>query len=93
MIRRRIKMLLHHLIPAHWHDQSAALRRASELHALSSLAVGSEARKTQLRVEDMKVTADAAERRARERGITLAIDDALEWPSLGGPGENGADKC
>lgn len=81
-------MLLHQLIPAHWHDQSAALRRASEMHALSTLAVGSEARKTQLRVEDMKVTADAAERRARERGIILAVEDALELRSFGGAGSS-----
>lgn len=93
MILRRIKLLLHRLIPSHWHSQSEALRRASELHALSTLAVGSEARKTQLRAEDMRITADAAERRARERGVILAIDDALEWPSLGGSVKSEADQC
>lgn len=67
MIWEGIRMLLDYLVPSRCSRQSDALRRASELHALSTLAVGSEARKTRRRVADFKVTADAAERRSRER--------------------------
>jgi hypothetical protein len=69
-------MLLDRLIPSRCSRPSDALRRASELHALSTLVIGSEARKTQARVEDFKVTADAAERRSRAReGVRQGTHD------------------
>ena len=71
MILRRLKMLFDRLIPSRCSAESDALRRASELHAISSLAVGNEARKTERRVNDLRVTANAAERRRNERIDTL----------------------
>lgn len=64
-------MLLDRLIPSRCNEQSEALRKASELHAISSLAVGNEARKAERRVDDYRTTADAAERRRNARIETL----------------------
>jgi len=77
MIRRRIRMLLDRLFPARCSDAGAELRRAAELHALSALELESAARKQERRVEDMRVTVDAAERRVEHRNRQIATLNAL----------------
>lgn len=59
--------------PSRCDRQDAALRWASALHALSSFAVGNEARKTEARLADFKSAADAAERRSQARCTLRAV--------------------
>ncbi|GJE32694.1 hypothetical protein [Methylobacterium oxalidis] len=80
-------MLLDRLFSSRCSHESERLQRAAHLHAISAQAVSSAARKTRRRVSDMKVTADAVERRARERGVVLAVEDVLRLRSFGGPGD------
>ena len=61
------------LRPSRCDRQDAALRWASTLHALSSFAVGNEARKTEAGLAEFKTAADAAERRSLARGLLRAV--------------------
>ncbi len=70
-------MLLDRLFPARCSDAAAELRRAAELHALSALELENAARKQERRVEDMRVTVDAAERRVEHRNRQIATLNAL----------------
>ncbi|MEN3238302.1 hypothetical protein PUR29_33175 [Methylobacterium ajmalii] len=70
-------MLLDRIFPNRCSSAGDELRRAAELHALSTIELTTAARKQQRRVKDMRVTVDAAEQRVEHRNRQIATLNAL----------------